>query len=124
MTHGTVLVVDDERAVRELVITALTRAGYRALGADTAERALELERTEPVDVLVTDVMLPRMHGPELAREICRRSPHTRVLYMSGYAGDSTLRPADLEGGHSFLQKPFAASAVVARVRELLNPPAA
>ena len=115
--------MDDERAVREIVVAALTRAGYRVRSAGTAEEALELEQAQTCDLLVTDVMLPKMTGPELARAVRKRSPHVRVLFMSGYASDSTLTPDDLDSGLGFLQKPFGASAIVARVREMLNPPA-
>jgi two-component system, cell cycle sensor histidine kinase and response regulator CckA len=122
VTPRSVLVVDDERAVREVVAAALTRAGYRVRVAASAEQALDLERAEPVDLLITDVILPAMNGPDLARQIRRRSPDTRVLFMSGYTGDAALDPAELEGGLAFLQKPFGPGAVLARVRELLDPP--
>lgn len=122
MTPRSVLVVDDERAVREVVAAALTRAGYKVRSAASAEEALDLERAEPVDLLITDVILPGMKGPDLAREVRRRSPGTRVLFMSGYTGDAALDPGDLHGGLGFLQKPFGPGAVLARVRELLDPP--
>lgn len=116
--------VDDERAVREVVSTALTRAGYRVRAAASAEEALGLEKTEAVDLLITDVILPGMNGPDLAREVRRRSPDTRVLFISGFTGDAALDPRELNGGRAFLQKPFGPGAVVARVRELLDPPGA
>jgi two-component system, cell cycle sensor histidine kinase and response regulator CckA len=122
VTPRSVLVVDDERAVREVVAKALTRAGYRVRAAASAEEALELERAEPVDLLITDVILPGMKGPDLAREVRRRSPDTLVLFMSGYTGDASIDPGELQGGLGFLQKPFGPSAVVARVRQLLDPP--
>ena len=117
------LVVDDERAVREVVATALTRAGFHVTAAADAEDALrQLEHAAPVDLLITDVMLPRMNGPDLAREVRRRSPGTRVLFISGYTGETSLDPEDLHGGRGFLQKPFGTTTVLARVRELLDLP--
>jgi DNA-binding response OmpR family regulator len=121
VAQQSVLVVDDERAVREVVSTALTRAGFRVRAAATAEDALELERSEPVDLLITDVILPKMNGPDLARMVRKRSPATRVLFISGYTGDASIGPDDLESGLAFLQKPFGAATVLARVRELLDP---
>lgn len=121
MTPRTVLIVDDERAVRELVAAALTRAGFAVRTAGSAEEALDLEAHDPVDLLVTDVILPTISGPELAERIRERSPHTRVLFMSGYTGNA-LSPADLRGGSAFLPKPFGTTTLIARVHEVLNPP--
>jgi len=123
VTPGTILIVDDERAVRELVAAALARAGFEVRTASTAEEALDLEARHPVDLLVTDVILPKISGPELANQIRRRSPHTRVLFMSGYTGGA-LSPDDLRGGSGFLAKPFGTTALIQRVQEVLNPPRA
>jgi PAS domain S-box-containing protein len=116
-----VLLVEDEDAVRELLVTVLERAGFEVHAASTAEEALEVERRRRFDVLLTDVLLPHVTGPELAREIRRRAPHMRVLFMSGYAGD-TLDAAESGGPRAFIQKPFSSRALVARVRELLDQP--
>ena len=111
--------MDDERAVRELVGAALTRAGFLVRTASSAEDALALEEHESVDLLLTDVILQSLNGPELAERIRRRSPHTRVLFMSGYTGNA-LSADDLRGGDGFLAKPFGTRALVDRVREVLN----
>jgi DNA-binding response OmpR family regulator len=87
--------------------------------ASSAEEALVLEEREPVDLLLTDVILPSLNGPELAERIRRRSPHTRVLFMSGYTGNA-LSADDLRGGDGFLPKPFGTRTLIARVREALN----
>ena len=121
VTPATVLIVDDERAVRDLVAAALTRAGFIVRTAGSAEEALDLEKNHSFDLLVTDVMLPNINGPELAERIRQRSPHTRVLFMSGYTGNA-LTPDDLRGGSAFLSKPFGTTTLIARVQEVLNPP--
>jgi two-component system cell cycle sensor histidine kinase/response regulator CckA len=120
VTPRTILIVDDERAVRDLVAAALTRAGFAVRTAGSAEEALDLEARHPVDLLVTDVILPELSGPELAERIRQRSPHTRVLFMSGYTGNA-LTTHDLRGGSAFLPKPFGTTTLLARVREVLNP---
>jgi two-component system cell cycle sensor histidine kinase/response regulator CckA len=119
--HAVVLLVEDEEAVRELLISVLERAGFEVHAARTGEEALELERQRRFDVLLTDVVLPNITGPQLAGEIRRRSPQTRVLFMSGYVGDS-LDAAESGGPRAFIQKPFSARALVERVRELLDQP--
>jgi CheY-like chemotaxis protein len=117
--HVAVLLVEDEEAVRELLVSVLERAGFEVHAARTAEEALELERQRRFDVLLTDVALPTMTGPELARDVRRRSPGTRVLFMSGYAGDS-LDAAESGGPRAFIQKPFSSRDLVDRLRELLD----
>ena len=112
--------VDDERAVREVVAAALRRAGYQVTSAASAEDALAIQERQSFDLLVTDVMLPKMNGADLAREVRRRAPNIRVLFMSGYTGDTALPPEEV-GPNGFLQKPFSADVVVARVRQLLDP---
>jgi two-component system cell cycle sensor histidine kinase/response regulator CckA len=120
VTPRTILIVDDERAVRELVAAALTRAGFQVRTACSAEEALDLEANHPVDLLVTDVILPNINGPELAERIRQRSPQTRVLFMSGYTGNA-LTADDLRSGSAFLPKPFGTTTLIERVREVLNP---
>jgi two-component system cell cycle sensor histidine kinase/response regulator CckA len=122
VTSRTVLVVDDERAVRELVSIALTRAGFQVRTAASAEEALDLEASHPsFDLLVTDIILPALTGAQLAQRIRQRSPNTRVLFMSGYAGNA-LGPEDLSGASDFLPKPFGTTALIERVQAVLNPP--
>jgi two-component system, cell cycle sensor histidine kinase and response regulator CckA len=111
--------VEDERPVRDLLVTILTRNGFSVRAVATAEEAVDLEREARVDLLVTDVKLPGMSGPELARAIRSRSPTTRVLFMSGYAG-ALLKEEDMEGA-DFLQKPFDARTVAQKIRALLDP---
>jgi two-component system, cell cycle sensor histidine kinase and response regulator CckA len=121
VTLRTLLVVEDERPVRDLLVTVLKRAGYDVRAAATAEEAVELERERPVDLLLTDVMLPGMSGPQLARLVRERSPETHVVFMSGYTG-ALLKDEDMAGA-DFLQKPFDAKTVLDKVRAILDPAA-
>lgn len=102
-------------------MTVLKRAGYDVRAAATAEEAVELESERPVDLLLTDVMLPGMSGPELARLIRERSPQTHVIFMSGYTG-ALLKDEDMAGA-DFLQKPFDAKTIIDKVRAILDPAA-
>ncbi len=110
----TVLVAEDEVIVRDLVQRTLERAGYRVLAAADGDEALRLEAASdrPVDLLLTDMVMPRMHGGELAERVRAASPGTPVVYMSGYTTEEV--PA---GG--LLEKPFPISALVERVEAAL-----
>lgn len=111
--------MEDERPVRDLLVTVLTRLGFSVRSSASAEEAIQMEHEQAVDLLMTDVMLPSMSGPELARTIRLRSPRTRVLFMSGYAG-ALLTEEDMAGAE-FLQKPFDARTVAQKVSALLDP---
>lgn len=120
---GTVLVVDDERALREIVRRVLREAGYEVLVAANGEQALALADAHggTIDLLLTDVVMPGMLGPELAQRVRERRPAAAVAYMSGFA-ETVLGPAaDLEPG-VLLDKPFTAAALLAHVRGALPPP--
>ena len=124
--HGeTILLVEDEPAVRELVATALGDRGYRILTAANADEALLLERehTGPIDLLITDVVMHGVRGPELARQIRDRRPAVRVLFMSGYPDDALGKRGVLDSGTAFLQKPFRVRTLGAKVAEVLQLPA-
>jgi PAS domain S-box-containing protein len=124
-SHGeTVLLVEDESAVRDLVATALQDRGYTLLTAADAEEALRLERVHagPIDLLITDVVMHGMRGPELARRIRERRPELPVLFMSGYPDDALNVGCDPDGGTAFLQKPFRVRALGAKVAEVLRSP--
>jgi signal transduction histidine kinase/CheY-like chemotaxis protein len=115
----TVLLVEDEAAVRDIACQFLTAAGYRVLAAEDGERAIQLaERDATIEVLITDMVMPRMHGPELARQLLRWTPRLKVIYMSGY-----LEPADADGelmkDAFFLSKPFSRDTLVNQVAEAL-----
>ena len=118
---GTVLVVEDEPAVRALVGSVLRQRGYTLIEAGTAREAMGILRDfrGPLHLLVTDVIMPEMTGVELARRVVAERPLTPVLYMSGYA-DDVLRHEHALPGAAFLQKPFAPETLIERVREMLE----
>ena len=115
-----VLLVEDEPAVRDLLAQALGRNGFEVTTAATAEEALPLIR-RPFEILLSDISLPGMSGVQLAREVSRAVPTTRVLLMSGYARDEFLTGDHAGGDWPFIGKPFTTRAIVERLRALLGP---
>jgi CheY-like chemotaxis protein len=122
--HGaaTVLLVEDQDGLRALAEEVLTEAGCRVLSAPNGRAALKLaeKHLEDIDLLITDVVMPEMNGPELAGGLSRLWPGLRVLFVSGYSGDALLNRGTLENGTAFLQKPFAPSALRMKVAGLLR----
>jgi two-component system, cell cycle sensor histidine kinase and response regulator CckA len=119
----TILLVEDESLLRELVVRCLTRQGYRVLGVPTAESALQLlAGPQQIDLLLTDVVLPGMSGITLAERAVELRPSSRVLFTTGYASAAPMGSWDRA---ELLQKPFTPEQIVRRVRAVLdNPPAA
>ncbi len=120
--HETVLVAEDDRAVREVVAETLTQRGYAVLRAPDGQTALELARglAGRVDLLLTDIVMPGLTGRELAQALAVGHPALRVLYMSGYTDDAVVRHGVLEEGVPYLQKPFTPDALALKVREVLD----
>ena len=118
----TVLVVEDQRAVRQLAVRALRGWGYRVLEADNGEAALAVvrEHGDSIDLLLSDVVMPKMSGTELAARFCEVCPGATVLLMSGYTDEEANRHGVLESGHLLLRKPFMPNTLVLRVREILD----
>jgi PAS domain S-box-containing protein len=118
----TVLIVEDEPAVRQMASRALREYGYRVLEASHGREALEiLERCEgSIRLLLTDVVMPEMDGPELARRAGERRPDLAVLFMSGYTDDEIVRRGLLEKEQPFLQKPFTPEALSEQIERLLK----
>ena len=120
----TLLLVDDDFAVRNITKIALEKAGYVVKEAAGGEEALSDAPTgsSAVALLVTDVVLPRMSGKELARRLQELSPKVRVLYVSGHTTDVLSRHGVLEAGIDFMQKPFGSNELLTKVREILDRP--
>jgi two-component system cell cycle sensor histidine kinase/response regulator CckA len=118
----TVLLVEDELQVRSLARRILTRHGYTVLEAEDGEAALELCRKHagPIDALLTDVVMPRMSGRELAERLRAIKPKTKVLLMSGYTDDAIVRHGIVDSNIAFLQKPLTSESLVRKLREVLD----
>jgi PAS domain S-box-containing protein len=118
----TVLVVEDEAAIRQLTNLVLQKAGYTVLLAEspvTAER-IAGSHPGPIHLMLTDVVMPGMRGPELAQRLIRLRPDLRVLYMSGYIDNAIAHHGFLDAGTEFLQKPFSPSRLMQKIREVLS----
>jgi PAS domain S-box-containing protein len=122
--HETVLIAEDDKLVRDLIRLALSRFGYRCLVAASGEEALTIasEHDGPLPLLVTDVVMPRMSGPQLRDRLLAIRPETRVLFLSGYTDDEMIKRGVLEDGVQFLQKPFPPDVLARKIREILDAP--
>ncbi len=118
----TVLLVEDDASVCELVRAVLTKQGYTVLAARRPQEAETIcrEHGQGIDLLLTDVILPEMSGPELAKRLMEGRAGMRVLFMSGYIDDSVVRQEIREKGIAYLQKPFTPGNLVKKVREVLD----
>lgn len=118
----TVLLVEDERALRELTRGLLESAGYTVLEAAGVEDAIHLAESSQskIDLLLTDVVMPGMDGHQLSRELTSRFSTLKVLYMSGYTDDVIAHRGVLNQGMQLLQKPFGRAALLGKVREVLD----
>jgi PAS domain S-box-containing protein len=118
----TILLVEDDEAVRHLTETVLSSYGYKVLATEDPEHAQRLAETPGLEVqlVLTDVIMPAMSGRELVRKLTGRHPHLRVLYMSGYTDNIISSGGVLERGLAFLQKPFTPAALAQKVREVLD----
>jgi PAS domain S-box-containing protein len=118
----TVLIVEDEAALRGLARRILQQAGYTVLEASNGEEALSLlgRYDGTIDLLFTDVVMPRMNGRVLAAQVAELRPDTKVLFASGYTDDAALRRGVLDNQHHFLGKPYTATVLRARIRSLLD----
>jgi CheY-like chemotaxis protein len=118
----TVLVVEDNETILTLITTALSRLGYHVLSASDGHTALEQfgASADDIRILVTDVMMPRMSGRELAVKLTALRPNISVLYASGYTQDVTSRHGVFEPDVNFIQKPYTPHGLAARIRLLLD----
>jgi PAS domain S-box-containing protein len=118
----TILLVEDEEQVRAIALNILRRRGYQVLPAQNAGEALLICERHPggIDLLLTDVVMPQMSGPELAKRLASTRPEMKVLCMSGYTDDSIVRHGVLETGVAFVQKPITPALLTRKVREVLD----
>jgi two-component system cell cycle sensor histidine kinase/response regulator CckA len=119
---GTVLLVEDEDAVRLFGARALRNKGYKVLEARSGEAALEIIGTtkDPIDLLITDVVMPRMDGPTLIKEVRAKQPNMKVIFISGYAEDNFRRRLDENAEIHFLPKPFSLKQLAGKVKEVMR----
>jgi two-component system cell cycle sensor histidine kinase/response regulator CckA len=120
--RATILLVEDERAVRKMTARMLSRAGYGVLSAATPGEACALfeQHVADIDLLLTDIVMPEMHGPALAQRLVAQRPELRVLFVSGYS-DGMPAGGTARDKVAFLAKPFSPSRLVTTVAELLRP---
>jgi two-component system cell cycle sensor histidine kinase/response regulator CckA len=117
---GTVLLVEDEPTVRSVAERALTRHGYKVLTADNGEEALDIvARGEPIDLLISDVVMPGMDGPTVVREARKSRPELKILFMSGYAEEQLRKSIDIENVN-FLPKPFSVTELAEAARRAVG----
>jgi two-component system, cell cycle sensor histidine kinase and response regulator CckA len=120
--NETILVVEDEELVRQMTRVILETSGYTVLQACHGDEAITLcqQYQRPIDLLVTDVVMPQMSGPQIARRLALLRPEIRVLYMSGYTRKAIDHNYGLEQGQPFIEKPFTPEALGRKVREVLG----
>ena len=118
----TIFVVEDDQAVRNLVVLALKKYGYNPIVAANGEEALRKAETlkTAVDLLLTDVIMPKIGGSKLSELLTQKLPGLKVLYMSGYTDRAIVDQGVLQKGIEFIQKPFAPDSLVRKVRHVLD----
>ena len=122
----TILLVEDEANIRALLDEILTEKGYTVLIAADGENAIarSMEHKEKIHLLLTDVVMPKMNGKEVASQLLQARPEMKVLFMSGYTSHAIVSRGVLDEGIEFLEKPFTSSSVARRVRQVLDSPIA
>lgn len=121
--NGTVLLVEDDPAVRKLAATVLGGAGYTVLEAGSTAEAVAwpMRHKGQIDLLLADVVMPQMSGPELAQSMRVAMPHLKVLFMSGYADSRLNHPDFLRENARLIQKPFTPATLLKQVNEIMAP---
>jgi CheY-like chemotaxis protein len=117
----TVLLVEDAPMIRRLAREIMLRAGYTVIDAGDAPQALELlDKHGPIDLLLTDLIMPGPSGVELSQQVRKQQPHVQVLYMSGYTDNAILRDGMLGDSATFLQKPFTPEELLRKLRSVME----
>jgi two-component system, cell cycle sensor histidine kinase and response regulator CckA len=120
----TILLVEDDKALRALILSSLREAGYTVIEASEGVAALKIATRQAgaIDLVLTDVVMPGMSGTQMAEKISAEYPHTKILYMSGYSESAGGHQEILRQGRTLLQKPFDLRSLARQVREILNNP--
>jgi DNA-binding response OmpR family regulator len=118
----TILLVEDNEQVRNLVFTILQRKGYAVLVAEDGKKALDIldQHKGALDLMLTDVVMPGMNGKELFNRVIEKHAHLKVIYMSGYTANVIAHRGILDEGTDFIQKPFSTEDLAVKVREVLD----
>ncbi len=121
--NETILVVDDEESMRSIMTDFLTQLGYHTLSAPDGREALQLaeQHSGKIDLLLTDVKMGGLSGPELAEALLKKRPEAKVIFISGYPEESLAPNGVLRPGIVLLQKPFTMKLLSAKLREVLGP---
>jgi CheY-like chemotaxis protein len=119
---GTVLLAEDDHALRALTERVLLSAGFTVLPARSGSHALEIARNHAgrIDIVISDVVMPDLSGPDFVARLHRNRPEARVLYVSGYTDDEVMRRGVLAGEKAFLQKPFTPEQLLQKIREVMS----
>ncbi len=120
--NETILLVEDDADVRELVSMALKNFGYSVIETENGLKALELQNLHNIDIMITDIIMPGINGKDLALQLKEKIPLNKVLFVSGYSQDHLLSDGSLQEGINFLQKPYPIDKLLMKVREILDTP--
>ncbi len=118
----TILLIDDEQSVRSIVMKILRRANYTVLEADCGESALALSESHAgkIDLVISDLYMPGLHGPAVAEKLSAARPGLKVLFISGYSDNDVVGRTGVPAGSNFLQKPFSGQDLTAAVTAALR----
>lgn len=117
---GTIVVIDDEKEIREVIARMLEQEGYEVLAADKYEDVLNFFETRKIDLLITDVIMPEINGDEIGELILEKYPGSKIIFMSGYTESTIIDFSLLDKNKIYLQKPFSRQSLVHSVNEILN----
>lgn len=118
----TILLVEDEEPLRKVILELLAQIGYKVLSASNGKEAMQVSARYPdqIDLLITDVIMPEVSGPELAKELCAARSNLKVIYISGFTDGSLSPEGVLEPNTVLVNKPFSVRVLSAKMREVLD----
>ena len=120
--NETILLVDDEDSIRDFLAEILSEQGYKVIEATNGEEGLQVFKgyNEKIDLLISDITMPKMSGPELATKLRELQPKLKALFISGNVGNEYINEQTADSKTSFLQKPFTYDSIISKVREILD----